>query len=69
MKPKDYWICFTFAINLLVTYYTARIEFFRCNQGNQPVEEYLTQLQRLTNLMDYPDDGDVECSEWLACWT
>ena len=24
---------------------------------NQPLEEYLTQLQRLTDLMDYPDDG------------
>ena len=55
--PKDSWICFTFTINPLVNYYIARDEFFRCNQGNQPVEEYLTKLQRLTDLMDYPDDG------------
>ena len=32
-KPKDYWTCFAFTINLLVSYYTVRDEFFRCNQG------------------------------------
>ena len=52
-KPKDYWTYFTFAINPLVSYHTARDEFFRCNKGNQQVEEYLTQLQRLIELMDY----------------
>ena len=56
-ESKDYWTCFTFTINLLVNYYTARDEFFRCNQGIQSVEEYLTQLQRLTHLVDYPNDS------------
>ena len=56
-EPKDYWACFKFTINSLVNYYTAQDEFFRCNQGNQPVKEYLMQLQRLTDLMKYPNDG------------
>ena len=56
-KSKDY--LFTFTINPLFSYYTARDEFFRCNQGNWPVEEYLMPLQRLTDLMDYPNDGNT----------
>ena len=55
-KPKDYWTCFAFTINPQVSYYKPRDEFFRCSQGNQPGEEYLIQMQRLTDLTDYPDD-------------
>ena len=56
-KLKDYWTCFEFVINQVVSHYTVRDELFRCIQGNQPVEEYLTQQQRLTDLMDYTDGG------------
>ena len=58
-KPKDYWTCFAFAIHPLVSFYTIRDEFFRWNQQNGSVEEYLTQLQRLTDLMDYADYGII----------